>query len=209
LTNPVPDEGLSQELRFLRQRLYWLCWTWKDYKTLFINNGNQELLSQAIGSLARLIQVSLLDSIQLDIRALSEIDRDIKSRNTNLSMYRLVHWLDQKQCDAVATEEVRAALEAAGCESERLKKRRDKLNAHYDLGTIVNERQFLLEWPAEEEISTVVTLLIKAMNAAERALGECIFDYAPLDDGLRDGANSLIAILKSHDQFLPPEPDEA
>lgn len=167
------------------------------------------MLSQAIGSLAHLIQVSLLDSIQLDIRAMSEIDRDSKRRNTNLSMYRLVYWLDQKQCDAVATEEVRAALEAAECESERLKKRRDKLIAHYDLSTIINERQFLLEWPTEEEISTAVTLLIKAMNAAERALGECIFDYALVDDGIRDGANSLIPILKRHAQCLPPNTDEA
>jgi hypothetical protein len=209
LTNQIPGTGLSQELRFLRQRLYWLCWTWQDYKALFINNSNQELLSQTIGSLARLIQVSLLDSIQLDIRAMSEIDRDSKRRNTNLSMYRLVYWLDQKQCDAVSMEEVRAAIEAAGCESERLKKRRDKLIAHYDLRTIINERQFLLEWPTEEEISTSITLLIKAMNAAERALGECIFDYALLDDGIRDGANSLIAILKRHAQCLPPERDEA
>ena len=209
MTNQIPGEGLSQELRFLRQRLYWLCWTWQDYKALFINNSNQELLSQTVGSLARLIQVSLLDSIQLDIRALSEIDRDSKRRNTNLSMYRLVYWLDQKQCDAVAREKVRAALEAAGCESERVKKRRDKLIAHYDLSTIINERQFLLEWPTEEEISTAVTLLIKAMNAAERALGECIYDYALLDDGLRDGANTLITILKRHAQYLPPKCDEA
>lgn len=200
---------MSQELRFLRQRLYWLCWTWEDYKTLYVKDGNKASLVEAIGSLSTLIQSSLLDSIQLDIRALSEAGSSGNDRNLNLSMHRLVYWLGRKHCDVVAIAEVKAGLEAARYESERLKKRRDKLIAHYDLNTIINEDQFLLEWPTEEEISTVITLLIKAMNAAERALGECVFEYASSGDDLRVGAHSLVAILQKHALALEAESNEA
>jgi len=207
LTDPIADASFKQELRFLRQRLNWLCWTWQDYKILFINDGNLELLGGTIGSLAALIQNSLLDSIELDISALSESDHNHNGKNTNLSMHRLVHWLKRLECDPTTIEEICRKLDEAQGESGRMKKRRNKLIAHYDLHTIATEAPDLLKWPTEEEISTVITLLIEAMNTAERALGECRYDYDFSGDSFRKGAEVLIDILNNCSLAQATEPE--
>ena len=88
-----------------------------------------------------------------------------------------------------------------------MKKRRNKLIAHYDLHTIATEAPDLLKWPTEEEISTVITLLIEAMNTAEGALGECRYDYDFSGDSFRKGAELLIDILNNYSLAQVTEPE--
>lgn len=46
----------KQVVWFLRHQLYWLCWTWQDYKGLFSSEADSELM----------IRISMLDSMILN-----------------------------------------------------------------------------------------------------------------------------------------------
>ena len=187
---------MKQELSFLRQRLYWLCWAWEDYRTLFIRQENIDLLRSNIGSLSSVMRRALLDSIQLDICALT--DPGQTGSNMNLSMHRLIAWGRELGGEPGDLDAIRQRLDEARRESERLRDRRNKLIAHYDLSTISSGDQVILEWPTVEEISSSINLLIQAMNAGESMLGEPLFEYSGFDDDFRSGANSLLNLLQKY-----------
>ena len=75
-----------------------------------------------------------------------------------------------------------------------MRKRRNRLIAHYDSPTVLNEDSEVIEWPTADEIEGAARLLIEAMTMAESLLGEAIFDYDINDS--RTGAERFMAILK-------------
>jgi hypothetical protein len=89
-------------------------------------------------------------------------------------------------------------LDEADRASSRMRKRRNKLIAHFDSPTILNNDAPLIEWPTTDEIEQTVRLLIEAMNLAEGLLGKAIHDYS-LDE-FRDGSATLIGMLKEADK---------
>jgi hypothetical protein len=133
----------EQELWFLRHQLYWLCWTWQDYKGLFSSEANFEFMIRMTGGLARVIRVSMLDSIQLDICALTDPSKS-KSGN-NLSLRRLLHWCRDSKQNAERIESLKGKLDEADAVSSRMRKRRNKLIAHFDSPTILDEDAEVIE----------------------------------------------------------------
>lgn len=181
-----------QEYKCLRQRLYWLCWTWQDYKGLFSSEDDFDLMTRITGGLANVIRVSMLDSIQLGICALTDPSKSRSGKN--LSLRRLLHWCDDSKGNSERINSLEEKLDEADAVSSRMRKRRNKLIAHFDSSTILDEDSELVEWPTAGEIEEAIQLLIEAMNIAEGLLGEAIFDYRI---GLfRNGAETLMTILK-------------
>jgi hypothetical protein len=148
------------------------------------------------GGLARVIRVSMLDSIQLDICALTDPSKS-KSGN-NLSLRRLLHWCRDSKQNAERIESLKEKLDEADAVSSRMRKRRNKLIAHFDSPTILDEDAEVIEWPTADEIERAVRLLIEAMNMAESLLGEAIFDYD--SNHSRNGSETLMAILREADK---------
>ena len=185
----------EQELSFLRHQLYWLCWTWQDYKELFSSEANFEFMIRMTGGLARVMRVSMLDSIQLDICALT--DPAISKSGNNLSLRRLLHWCRDSKQKAERIESLKEKLDEADAVSSRIRKRRKKHIAHFDSPTILDEDAEVIEWPTADEIERAVRLLIEAMNMAESLLGVAIFDYDSSHS--RNGSETLMAILREAD----------
>jgi hypothetical protein len=196
MNKDTAESAQEMEYRFLRQQLYWLCWTWQDYKGLFSSEESFDLMVRMVGGLAKVIRVSMLDGIQLDICALT--DRSESSGGQNLSLRRLLHWCRHSEQSSERIELLMGKLDEADRASSRMRKRRNKLIAHFDSPTILNNDAPLIEWPTTDEIERTVRLLIEAMNLAESLLGKAIHDYS-LDE-FRDGSATLIGILKEADK---------
>lgn len=182
----------EQELRFLRHQLYWLCWTWQDYKGLFSSEADFQFMIRMTGGLARVIRVSMLDSIQLHICALTDPSKSKSGKN--LSLRRLLHWCSGLKQNAERVKSLKDKLVEVDAVSSRMRKRRNKLIAHFDSPTILNEDAEAIEWPTADEIEGAVRLLIEAMNMAESLLGETIFDYD--SNHSMNGSEILMTILR-------------
>ncbi len=195
MTKDKHKSAQKQEYQFLRQQLYWLCWTWQDYKGLFSSEADFEFMIRMTGGLARVIRVSMLDSIQLDICALGDPSKSKSGKN--LSLRRLLHWCGDSQQNAERIDILKKKLDEVDVVSSRMRKRRNKLIAHFDSCTILDEDSEVIEWPTADEIDVAVRHLVEAMNMAESLLGWAIFDY---DSNLcRNGAETLMTILKEAD----------
>jgi len=196
VTKVKQKSAQQQEYQFLRQQLYWLCWTWQDYKGLFSSEADFEFMISMTGGLARVIRVSMLDSIQLHICAL--IDPSKSKSGKNLSLRSLLHWCGDSQSNAERVDILKEKLDEVDAVSSRMRKRRNKLIAHFDSPTILDEDSEVIEWPTADEIEGAVRLLAEAMNMAESLLGEATFDYE--SNLCRNGAETLLTILKEADK---------
>jgi hypothetical protein len=193
MNNDRAKSPQEEEYRALRRQLYWLCWTWQDYKGLFSSEENFDLMCMIVGGLANVIRVSMLDGIQLDICALTDPS---ESRNgNNLSLRRVLHWFRDSDQSADRIELLTRKLDEASTASSRMRTRRNKLIAHFDRPTILREDAEVIEWPSANEIERAVRLLVEAMNLAESLLGKAIHKYD--FDHFRDGSETLMAILKN------------
>ena len=201
MSNNRAKSPQEEEYRVIRSQLYWLCWTWQDYKELFSSEENFDLMCRIVGGLANVIRVSMLDGIQLDICALTDPS---ESRNgNNLSLRRLLHWFRDSDQSADRIELLTRKLDEAVTASSRMRSRRNKLIAHFDRPTLLREDAEVIEWPTANEIERVVRLLVDAMNLAESLLGKAIGEYE--FDHFRDGSETLMAILKDADREMPAD----
>lgn len=197
MTKEKQKSAQKQEYQFLRQQLYWLCGTWQEYMGLFSSEDDFEFINKMTDGLARVIRVSMLDSIQLNICALIDPDKSKDGKNVNLSLRRLLHWCGDSKQNTERRDVLKEKLDEARAVSSRMRKRRNKLIAHFDSTTILNEDLDVIEWPAADEIEGAIQLLIEAMNMAEQMLGQSVHEY---DSNLfTSGAETLMAILKEAD----------
>ncbi len=189
MTESETKSDCQQGVRFLRHQLYWLYWTWNYYKGLFSSETNFELMIRTTGGLARAIRVSMLDSIQLNICALTDQASSGKG-NTNLSLYSLLHWCSPTDETSDRRQLLKERLDEAKKESGRIRKRRNKLIAHYDSPAILQEDPELIEWPTNDEIEGSVELLIEVMKLGEQLLGEYLSEF--FEDDWFTGAQVLL-----------------
>jgi hypothetical protein len=167
---PQPLESrYPQPIRELWASLYadvvWLHGRWIIYRQLFgTNEARVKLLNETAGTVAWMLQQSLLHDVQISLSKLG--DPAGSGSRTNLTLHTLVATLETAGETELAAK-VTPLLDAFDGSCEKVRHRRNKWIAHSDLATKLSSRATPLSGPSREEIEAALLALRNVMNAVE------------------------------------------
>lgn len=149
----------------IKSEVIWLHARWIIYRQLYgISPERVDLLNRSASMLFYIFQMTLLNDVQLSLSKLSDPAGSGARRNMTLDM--LLQLL-KNAGETNIVEQLSSLVADYAISCERLRYRRNKTIAHFDLATMRSVKVAPLEGPSCEEIETALDALRKALNCVE------------------------------------------
>lgn len=187
--------GPTQEIwAALSYEVTWLHGRWVIYRQLFgTNKGRVDLLNESAGTVTWMLQNILLHDVQLGLSKIG--DPAGAGDRKNLTLRRLQLALrDAGEIEVANSLEPLLLTFEAAC--EKLRHRRNKWIAHYDLVTKLSEREEPLTGPSRDEIEGALLALRAVMNCAQLPYtdSQTAYEHIILN---QDGEHLVTALAKA------------
>lgn len=185
--------AMGRELGCLYYAIYkevvWIHARWQEYRRLFAEKGNVELLNRHGAFTFKLIQDALWEETVLHIARLT--DRSRTAGRDNLSILRLPDMLSTGQL----RDEVEALVEKVVAKAEFARDHRNKRLAHRDLRLATDPSAEPLSGISRAEIEEVLEALRELFNCFEHQYRDTtvVFDRFMS----RNDANKILASLRA------------
>ncbi|MGH8491581.1 MAG: hypothetical protein ACRERR_00515 [Moraxellaceae bacterium] len=173
----------------------WLHARWLIYRQLFGTNAERvEILNRSAGTFAEMLQGILLDDVQLGLAKLGD-PRTTHTKNgrlDNMTLDALAHEITSPT--SLKTElDTKLITYKVAC--SKVKDRRNKRIAHFDLKTMLNPQDSFLLGPSRDEIEAALIELRSFMNCIELYFtgSRTAYDLITLKD---DGDSLIFALSK-------------
>jgi HEPN superfamily AbiU2-like protein len=149
----------------LKSEVVWLHGRWIIYLQLYGTSAERiDLLNRSGSTFFYILQMTLLHDVQL---SLSKLDDPAGSgTRKNMTLDALVEQLGDVGEAAVAAE-IKPLVAAYHASCVKLRQRRNKSIAHYDLNTMLAAKVTPIEGPSRAEIETALEALREVMNHVE------------------------------------------
>ena len=188
-------EAMGPELGSIYYSLYkevvWIHARWLEYRKLFAERENVQLLNRHGSFVFRLIQDALWDETLLHITRLTDPPRT--GRNENLSILRLPDLIEDEALRTEISELATMVLER----SEFAREHRNKRLSHLDLSHAAAPSSEPLSGISREYVENALQALRNLMNRLEQVYRDTTvgFEYfLSIND-----ANFLLNTLRSHE----------
>jgi uncharacterized protein (DUF2267 family) len=158
--------GAIQDLwSTLKSEVVWLHGRWIVYRQLYGTSSERvDLLNRSASTFFYILQMTLLHDVQLSLSKISDPAGSGSRRNMTLDAF--VEQLEDAGQASVAAE-IKPLVAAYHASCVKLRQRRNKSIAHYDLNTMLTAKVTPIEGPSRAEIETALEALRKVMNHVE------------------------------------------
>lgn len=158
---PIPA-ALSDIWEFLHFEVVWLHGRWTVYRQIFGTNPERiDLINEAAPTFFWMVQRVLMNDVQLTLVKLADPAETFGKKNITLQTLL-------NQCQSNGFQELSVALTEALSEfrqrCEKIKDRRHKDIAHFDLTAQLSNKAEVLPGPSRQEIEHALAALRKFMN---------------------------------------------
>jgi AbiU2 len=166
----TPDLRYPPEIRdmwlTLKSEVVWLHGRWIIYRQLYgTSQENIDVLNRSASTVFNVSQKSLLHDVQLSISKLG--DSAGTGTRKNLTLSALAGELERIS-EKPLVKNLNAAILFFDAACAKLRVRRNKWIAHFDLDTMIESKVAPLEGPSRAEIEAALDALREAMNCVER-----------------------------------------
>jgi hypothetical protein len=173
--NPRTAHMTENDLRFpaairdiwsgLRSEIMWLHGRWIIYRQLYGTSPSRlEILNTSASTFFNILQFALLHDVQLSLSKIG--DRAGSGSRKNMTLDALKQQLEEVgELQVVA--KVTPLLKTYDTSCEKVRNRRNKWIAHFDLQTMLASKVTPLEGPSRAEIETALKALREVMNCVE------------------------------------------
>jgi hypothetical protein len=176
----------------IKAEVVWLHGRWIIYCQLYGTSQERiNILNRSASTFFQILQESLLRDVQLSLSKLG--DAAGHGERTNLTLAKLVAELEGIGEDLL-TSKLELKLKTFDEACRRLRHRRNKWIAHYDLNTMLQSKVNPLEGPSRTEIETALDALRDLMNCVELHFTEAQTMYEQFI--MNNDGNYLISILE-------------
>jgi hypothetical protein len=149
----------------LKAEVVWLHGRWIIYRQLYgTSQEHVDVLNRSASTFFNILQKSLLHDVQLSISKLG--DPAGKGTRRNLTLSALAQELELIG-EKSLVDKLKAAILTFDATCAKLRKRRNKWIAHFDLDTMIGAKVTPLEGPSRSEIEAALAALREAMNCVE------------------------------------------
>lgn len=191
------DARLPVEIRDLwsglDKQVTWLHGRWIIYRQLYGTSPERvEVLNQSAGTFFNVLQDVLLHDVQLSLSKLG--DPAGTGLRTNMTLEAL-HQALVSAGQPVAADKMRGPLDIFNTECSKVRHRRDKWIAHFDLSTMLSEHVNPRVGPSREEIELALSSLRDTMNSVSVHFTETTIAYEHFSMH-SDGEGLLYALRK-------------
>jgi hypothetical protein len=143
----------------------WLHGRWIIYRQLFGTSPERvDVLNRSASTFFNILQKTLLHDVQLSLSKLG--DPAGSGSRKNLTLAALVEQLESAGESAVVAK-LKQLVATFDDACKKLRYRRNKWIAHFDLNTMLGSKVTLLEGPSRAEIEAALEALRQAMNCVE------------------------------------------
>jgi hypothetical protein len=158
---PIPD-ALSEIWEFLHSEVVWLHGRWIVYRQIFGTNPERiALINEAAPTFFSMVQRVLMNDVQLTIVKLADPANTFGKKNLTLETLT-------KQCQSAGFQNLAGTLAESLSEfrsrCQKIKDRRHKDIAHFDLAVQLSNKAEVLPGPSRQEIEDALAALRKFMN---------------------------------------------
>jgi hypothetical protein len=149
----------------LKSEVIWLHGRWIIYRQLYGTSSERvDLLNRSASTFFYILQMTLLHEVQLSLSKLG--DPAGSGARRNMTLDALVEQLEDAGQAAVAAE-IRPLVAVYHASCKKLRHRRNKSIAHFDLDTMLAAKVTPLEGPSRAEIEAALDALRQVMNHVE------------------------------------------
>jgi hypothetical protein len=149
----------------LKSEVTWLHGRWIIYRQLYGTSSERiDLLNRSAATFFSILQTSLLHDVQLSLSKLG--DPAGSGARKNMTLDALVEQLEGLGATHVVTQ-IRPLVAMYDTTCEKVRHRRNKWIAHFDLATMLASRVTPLEGPSRAEIEAALDALRQVMNCVE------------------------------------------
>ena len=150
----------------LKSEVVWVHGRWIIYRQLYGTSEERvALLNRCGATFFHILQIVLLQDVQLSLSKLGDPARTGSRKNMTVDF--LVEQLKAAQQTAVV-DKVLPLVTAFDTSCEKLRHRRNKSIAHFDLNTMLRTKVTPLEGPSRDEIENALEALRNVMNCIEQ-----------------------------------------
>jgi AbiU2 len=165
----TPDPRYPSEIHelwvTLKAEVVWLHGRWIIYRQLYgTSQEHIDVLNRSASTFFNVLQKSLLNDVQLSISKLGDPAGTGTRRNLTLSA--LLGELERIGEKSLVGK-LSAAILSFDAACTKLRHRRNKWIAHFDLNTMIGSKVAPLEGPSRDEIEAALDALREAMNCVE------------------------------------------
>lgn len=163
---PELGDQIPQDLRSVIEALHyevtWLHGRYKIYRQLYaVSPERVDLLNKSAGTFFNILQHVLLSDIQLSLTKIGDPARIGVNENMTLCSLQK-RLLDAGETEAAKKMSLPLKKFKGACASVRL--RRNKWIAHFDMHTMLNQKEAPRSGPSLQEIDNALAALREAMN---------------------------------------------
>jgi hypothetical protein len=157
----IPSE-LSEIWQFLDSQVVWLHGRWIVYRQIYGTNPKRiDLINEAAPTFFWMIEQTLMNDVQLTLVKLA--DPSETCGRENLTLETLVIEVEKVTSDGLPNALRQSLIVFRQC-CEKIKRRRHKDIAHFDLSVQLGNKAEVLPGPSRQEIELALLELRKFMN---------------------------------------------
>jgi hypothetical protein len=163
--DPRFPASIHQLWEALRYEVVWLHGRWIMYRQLFGTSPERiAILNRSAGTFFNTLESVLMKDVQISLSKLG--DPADSKRGSNMTLKALLRQLERHGETLVASKlDPLIAVFDASC--QKIRHRRNKWIAHFDMATMLNRSVTPLEGPSRAEIEEALLGLREAMNCVE------------------------------------------
>jgi hypothetical protein len=177
----------------LTSEVAWLHARWIIYRQLYgTSPARVAMLNSSAATFSHILQFTLLHDVQLSLSKLG--DPVGKGARKNMTLHALKQQLEEAGEVSVSAK-VAPLLAAYDVACEKLRHRRNKWIAHFDLQTMLASKATPLEGPSRDEIENALKALREVMNCVELHYtdSQTAYEHFIMD---HDGEQLLLMLMR-------------
>jgi DNA-directed RNA polymerase subunit L len=183
---------LQQLWTFLESEVIWLHGRWQIYRQIFGTNSKRiDIINEIARTFFGVLQRVLMNDVQLTLMKFADPPPTFGKDNATLE--HLITQVEQVPQPALAND-LRACLVQYRAMCSKIKARRNKDLAHFDLRTQLSDKAVSLPNPSRAEIEEALAELRKFMNIFRVHFEGSQMAYEHF--AMQDDANTLMYALK-------------
>ncbi len=194
MTSALGVPEIDELWRAIDYEVTWLHGRWTIYRQLYGTSPDRvDVLNKAAGTFAAMLQDVLLEDVQLGLAKLGDPAASRVGRETfeNLTLRTLS---EKVIATGALVAELPLLIGAYDSACVKIKERRNKRIAHFDLNTMLKKSEASLPGPSRAEIESALDALRKFMNCISLHFTGNNVAYEEVI--LNSDGDSLISVLK-------------
>jgi hypothetical protein len=208
-TDPRFPASIQELWTTLRSEVVWLHGRWIIYRQLYGTSPERvDVLNRSASTFFKILQTTLLHDVQLSLSKLG--DPAGSGAQKNLTLEALLKQLEAAGESTVAAE-FKPLVASFGDACKKVRHRRNKWIAHFDLSTMLGSKVTPFEGPSRAELEAALEALRQAMNCVELHYTESQTMYEHLVMN-QDGEHLIATLMQGlryrelvRAKVIPPE----